>query len=71
MEHSAASPEKILSEQFYSRSFFAPNIHTDAQIKNSILVNERVFSSTLQGGFQLYDNRVARKYFTEEELIHS
>ena len=62
-------PERIESKQYYSRSFITPNVHTEAQIKNKILLNERVFSSSILGGFQICDNVLARKLFREDELV--
>lgn len=68
-EHARLSPDEILAKQLYRQSYFAPNIHTDAQVQYRILINERVFSSSIQGAFQICDNPLARKYFSEEELI--
>lgn len=68
-EHNMINPEKLEADQLYSRSFVAPNIHTPAQIEHKILVNERVFTSTMLGGFQICDNQLAKKYFSEDELV--
>ncbi|NRF38634.1 glycosyltransferase [Pedobacter foliorum] len=68
-EHNMINPETIETKQLYSRSFITPNVHTEAQIKNKILLNERVFTSTMLGGFQICDNLLARKYFNEHELV--
>lgn len=67
-EDNKIDPEIIEIKQFYSRSFITPNVHTDAQIKHKILLNERVFSSSMLGGFQICDNHLARKFFNEKEL---
>lgn len=68
-EHAPISPQEIFERQLYSKSFFAPNIHTEAQVKHRILVNERVFTSSIQGAFQICDNGVAKRYFNEDELL--
>lgn len=67
-EENTISPQKLEVENLYRKSFFAPNIHTDAQDNKKILLNERVFASTMAGGFQLCDNPLARQYFPEDEL---
>jgi hypothetical protein len=68
-EENKIDPEVIETTQLYSRSFITPNVHTEAQIKYKILLNERVFSSTMMGGFQICDNPLARTFFNENELI--
>lgn len=68
-EDNKIDPEIIETKQFYSRSFITPNVHTEAQIKYKILLNERVFSSTILGGFQICDNPLARNFFNENELV--
>lgn len=68
-EHNMVAPIVIENDQLYRRSSFAPNIHSTAQVENKILINERVFTSSIMGGFQICDNPLVRKYFTEEELI--
>src|SRR5690606_37381200 len=68
-EYNMVEPIFIESGHFYQRSLFAPNIHSTAQVENKILLNERVFTSSVMGGFQICDNPLARKYFTEEELV--
>ncbi|WP_214227139.1 glycosyltransferase [Pedobacter sp. B4-66] len=68
-EHNMITPESIEAKRLYQRSHIAPNIHTPAQIKERILVNERVFSSTMLGGFQICDNPLASQYFNEDELV--
>lgn len=68
-EHNMISPETIESRQYYSRSCITPNIHTEAQIKNKMLLNEKVFTSSMLGGFQICDNPLARELFKEDELI--
>lgn len=67
-ENKRISPSKLEAEKLYRQSFIVPNIHTDAQVAQQILLNERVFSATMAGGFQLCDNPLARKYFAEDEL---
>lgn len=68
-ENNKLDPEIIETKQLYSRSFITPNVHTEAQIQHKILLNERVFSSTILGGFQICDNPLARKIFNEKELV--
>jgi len=68
-EHNMINPATIERKQYYARSFITPNIHTEAQIKYNILLNERVFTSSMMGGFQICDNILARELFTEDELI--
>lgn len=68
-EHNSIDPETVELEKLYSRSYITPNVHTAAQIKFNILLNERVFTSSMLGGFQICDNLLARQYFNEEELI--
>jgi spore maturation protein CgeB len=64
-------PEDIIKNKIYRNSIISLNVHTEAQLKYNILLNERIFSSSLQGGFQICDNILARKYFKENELIIS
>lgn len=68
-EHNMINPETVETKKLYSRSYITPNVHTAAQIKYNILLNERVFTSTMLGGFQICDNLLARKYFNEDELV--
>lgn len=68
-EHNRVDPEIIDFNQLYRKSLVIPNIHTTAQIAHRILLNERVFTSTIKGGFQLCDNTLARKYFPDDQLI--
>lgn len=68
-ENNTGDPGYIESKQLYKRSLVAPNIHTDAQVNYQILINERVFTATILGGFQICDNPLARKYFKEDELL--
>ncbi|ACU02371.1 MULTISPECIES: glycosyltransferase [Pedobacter] len=68
-EHNMINPETAETKKLYSRSYITPNVHTAAQIKYNILLNERVFTSTMLGGFQICDNLLARKYFNEDELV--
>jgi len=68
-EHNMINPERIETRRLYSRSFITPNVHTEVQITNKILLNERVFTSTMLDGFQICDNLLARKYFNENELV--
>ena len=55
-------------KRIYSTSVLSPNIHTKAQKDFQILLNERVFASTLAGGFQVCDIDLAKEYFTPEEM---
>ncbi len=68
-ERNMIEPSEVENKNLYSRSFIAPNIHTPAQIKHNILINERVFTSTLMGGFQICDNELASQYFNKDELV--
>ncbi|MEH6307017.1 glycosyltransferase [Olivibacter sp. CPCC 100613] len=68
-EHSMCDPKDIYKGQYYAKSLISPNIHTSAQVKHKILLNERVFTSTLNGAFQICDNPIAKKYFTDDELL--
>lgn len=68
-EHNQISPKDIMQKKYYARSFMSPNIHTEAQIQHRILVNERLFTSSLSGAFQICDNILARKYFSEDQLV--
>ncbi|WP_316792773.1 glycosyltransferase [Pedobacter frigoris] len=68
-EHNMISRETIESKLYYSRSFITPNIHTEIEIKNKMLLNEMVFKSSMLGGFQICDNPLAAELFPEDELI--
>jgi hypothetical protein len=68
-QHNMISPEIVEAEKLYSRAFITPNLHTDAQIKHNMLLNERVFTASALGGFQICNNPLARKYFKEDELV--
>jgi hypothetical protein len=68
-EHNPVSPDQIFAKRYYSNAQIAINVHTKAQLEHGILLNERVFSSSIQGGFQICDNSMARQYFTENELV--
>ncbi|MGN6494933.1 MAG: glycosyltransferase family protein [Agriterribacter sp.] len=68
-ESNPISPDQIFEQKYYSKAQIAINVHTKAQLEHHILLNERVFSSSLQGGFQACDNLLARQYFTEDELV--
>src|SRR5215217_7951027 len=68
-EKNMITPEDIYIQGLYQKCIISPNIHTEAQIKHNILVNERVFSSSIMGGFQICDNVLAKKYFNEDELV--
>lgn len=68
-EYKQVDPRIVEFNQLYRKSLIIPNIHTPAQIDQRILINERVFTSAMQGGFQLCDAPLARKYFPAEELI--
>jgi glycosyl transferase family 1 len=67
-EYNPISPNQIFEKKYYSNAQIAINVHTKAQLEHSILLNERVFSSSFQGGFQICDNLLARQYFAEDEL---
>ena len=62
-QHNMISPEIAEAEKLYSRAYITPNLHTDAQIKHNMLLNERVFTAAALGGFQICNNPLARKYF--------
>ncbi|TKC02909.1 glycosyltransferase family protein [Pedobacter frigoris] len=68
-EHNMINPRTIESKGYYSRSFITPNIHTEIEIKNRMLLNEMVFKSSMLGGFQICDNPLAGELFQEDELI--
>ena len=68
-EKNPMSPNVVFQKKMYSRATLAINVHTKAQIDHGILLNERVFSSSWQGGFQVCDNILARQYFTDDELV--
>ncbi|SKB26226.1 Glycosyl transferases group 1 [Parapedobacter luteus] len=68
-EFNKGKPDEIEKNRLYSKSAVIPSIHTSAQVHHGILVNERVFTAPMQGGFQICDNPLARKYFTAEELV--
>ncbi|SEK35992.1 glycosyltransferase family protein [Parapedobacter koreensis] len=68
-EFNKGKPHEIEQNKLYSKSAVIPSIHTSAQVKHGILVNERVFTASMQGGFQICDNPLARKYFSAEELV--
>ena len=67
-EHNMIDPQKIEAERLYTRSFVTPNVHSEAQVKHRILLNERTFTASMLGGFQICDNPLIRKYFSETEL---
>lgn len=68
-EHKRVDPRIIDFNQLFKKSLIIPNVHTPAQIHHQILLNERVFTAAMQGGFQLCDNPLARKYFSAGELV--
>jgi hypothetical protein len=68
-QHNMINPETAERKNLYARSFITPNVHTAAQIEHNILLNERVFTATMLGGFQICDNSMARRYFDENELV--
>lgn len=68
-EYNRVDPHIIDFNQLFRKSLIIPNVHTPAQIRYQILLNERVFTAAMQGGFQLCDNPLARKYFSPEELV--
>jgi hypothetical protein len=68
-EKNLITPGEIHAKKLYQQSYFAPNIHTKAQIDHQILVNERVFSASMMGGFQICDNILAKEYFNADELL--
>lgn len=68
-QHNMINPETVERKKLYARSYIVPNVHTSAQIEHNILLNERVFTATMLGGFQICDNNMARKYFNEDELV--
>lgn len=68
-ESNQVNPDRLWAENIYSRSAVIPNIHTTAQVTHQILINERVFTASIQGGFQVCDNPLARKYFPSDALV--
>jgi hypothetical protein len=51
------------------RALYHPICTRQPQIKHKTLLNEHLFSSSIQGAFQICDNPLARKYFLEDELV--
>lgn len=68
-EYKRVDPRIVEFNKLYRKSLIIPNIHTPAQVKHRILLNERVFATAMHGGFQLCDTPLAGKYFSSEELI--
>ncbi|WP_017258045.1 glycosyltransferase family protein [Pedobacter arcticus] len=68
-EHNKIAPEEVENQALYKKAFLSPNVHTKAQIQFNMGLNERVFSSSLMGGFQICDNNLAKNYFQSDELI--
>ena len=70
-ERCPIDPASIKITQLYASSSLAPNVHSESQRMNHAVLNDRVFVSTFMGGFQICDNMLAKKYFTEDEMIIS
>lgn len=68
-QHNMIDPEIVESENLYARACILPNLHTDAQLKYNMLLNQRLFTTAVFGGFQICNNAFARKYFKEDELV--
>jgi hypothetical protein len=63
------SPSDEQKQELYSKAFLAPNVHTTVQRRHRVVLNERTFTSSLMGGFQVCDNPLARRYFKDDELV--
>ncbi len=68
-ENRPMSPDSVAAMNPYVHSKVCPNVHTEAQRENRILLNERTFVIPVMGGFEITDNSLARKYFSENEMI--
>lgn len=68
-QHNMIDPEIAASDQLYARAYILPNLHTEAQLKYDMLINQRLFTAAAFGGFQICNNALARKHFNEDELV--
>lgn len=55
--------------QLYHQSAISPNLHIFRQKDKQLLVNDRTFHIPLFGGFQISDNPLTRKFFSEDEVV--
>ena len=54
---------------YYRRAIVSPNIHTKRQREHGIQLNDRVFQIPANGGFQICDSPLVKRYFQENELL--